>query len=71
MENYEKVTEILSDDELMELTGGFEVSEKIISPIITVKYGVMPKWPPIMLYGIQPLYGIKPLYGIAIDKTTI
>ncbi len=58
MEKYEKMTELLTDEELMELTGGFETSAKMINPFITVLYGVIPVWP-ILLYGIQPLYGIK------------
>lgn len=67
MENYKKFTKALTDEELMELTGGFVDSEKTNLPIITVKYGVKP----ILLYGIPPilLYGIQPLYGIKITKT--
>ncbi|WP_297420273.1 hypothetical protein [Clostridium sp.] len=47
---------MLSDEELLEITGGgnFATNITVISnePIMS------------MLYAIRPLYGIKPLYGI-------
>lgn len=58
MENYEKVTASLTDEELMALTGGFDMVSKQHIPLVTVLYGVM------LLYGVQPLYGIRPLCGI-------
>ena len=63
MENYKNLT----DEELMELTGGFVAADKINLPVITMKYGIKP----ILLYGIPPilLYGIRPLYGIQPKST--
>lgn len=51
--------DILSDEELLKITGGETFASEISiikSPaLITVLYGIMP------LYGIRPLYGIWPL----------
>lgn len=61
----------LTDEELMEMVGGFDTSAAasenvIISPITVEKYGI----PPVMKYGIKPpiaKYGIIPpilKYGV-------
>ncbi|HEY9061083.1 MAG TPA: hypothetical protein VIO64_11380 [Pseudobacteroides sp.] len=58
----------LTDEELMEMVGGFDTaaSENITSPVTIEKYGI----PPMMKYGIKPpitKYGIIPptlKYGI-------
>lgn len=58
----------LTDDELMEMTGGskFQVAEKgiILNPAITtLKYGINPGV--VAKYGVQPLYGVKPVIEVA------
>lgn len=60
----------LSDEELMDMVGGVDITGNVIVQplygiIPTIKYGVV-----VTKYGVQPLYGIKPidiiqpLYGI-------
>lgn len=48
----------LTDERLMEMTGGAFVDTSLGIGKPMPLYGIKP------LYGIQPLYGIKPLYGI-------
>ncbi len=63
----EKFTGIeLTDEELMEMTGGTSFisasgSDDVIPPVVAL-YGI----PPILKYGIPPVlkYGVTPLYGI-------
>ncbi|NLD48592.1 MAG: hypothetical protein GX660_15625 [Clostridiaceae bacterium] len=56
----------LSDEQLMEIAGGYEGSAISGEIIIRPYYGIVVKDPciPIAKYGVQPLYGIIPLYGI-------
>ena len=63
MEQYKKIVKQLTDNELMEMIGGFTVSntstnEKII-PVSMLKYGVNP----VLKYGVNPVlkYGVNPV----------
>lgn len=60
----------LTDDELMEMTGGstfLNTYQRPLRPYPYVKYGIFPgvtiKYGiiPVTKYGIMPLYGIKPV----------
>lgn len=64
----------LTDDELMEMTGGHKFCKcreqiSVKPEIPTAKYGIQPDI--IAKYGIQPdiiaKYGVQPLYGIKPD----
>ncbi|RCX13239.1 hypothetical protein DFR58_11857 [Anaerobacterium chartisolvens] len=71
----EKFTGIeLTDEELMEMTGGASfisasLSDSLIPPVVAL-YGIPPiveyGIPPTLKYGIIPVlkYGVTPLYGI-------
>jgi len=54
MKEYKKMIKKLTDDELMEMIGGFEISKISISqktiPVSVLKYGVYP----VLKYGINP-----------------
>ena len=76
MDETKKVTE-LTDEELMELTGGQSfvggVAENNTASLIAIAlYGIVPKYeiyPIVIKYGIPVLkYGIAPLYGIRLSS---
>ncbi|HEY9059414.1 MAG TPA: hypothetical protein VIO64_02750 [Pseudobacteroides sp.] len=57
----------MTDEELMDMFGGFEETPVVTEPIIVKPlYGIKPPIDVKPLYGIvvRPLYGIKPMYGI-------
>ncbi|MDP4183110.1 MAG: hypothetical protein Q8942_18730 [Bacillota bacterium] len=75
MDKDKKVSVEMSDEELMDMFGGFASEAKVVQPVtIHPLYGIIAQ----PLYGVkppvaQPLYGIKPpvmqpLYGIIVAK---
>jgi hypothetical protein len=71
MDKEKKALIEMSDEELMDMFGGFEGTQVAIEPMIAKPlYGIKPTDVAYPLYGIKvayPLYGIKvaqPLYGI-------
>jgi bacteriocin-like protein len=74
MSNEIKKMNELSDEQLMEIVGGYDNAASALSSVTIVQpyYGIVVKPNPgtiVAKYGVQPLYGIKPpvvqpYYGI-------
>lgn len=75
MEKENKKMVELSDEELLDMVGGYvsdSVSSSIINPPVRLFYGIKIPIDVKPLYGVEPgpilpLYGIQPFYGIKLN----